>query len=358
MNNFEDNKEDFLKFLMFRESLVKGTANGYFSRLKLFSEWSNGKELTPQLVEDYMFYQRGLNKADGSINGFMWALKKYEKFLNEKYQTKFNVTEKFTALRPYKKQALVLSTEDIERLLFTKIYFKHNTPEWVKTDEILLDFTRALYYLGCRFSELQMLKVSSVDLNNRTLTIEHTKNKDIRVLPLQEELVRILKRRIGYKSSHELVFTNIKGGEIHSPDFIKNIKKRAFQAGIANPNLVHPHTLRHSFATHLATSGVELGELAYILGHRDPSTTYNTYIKWQVDKIRVAMDKLPILKKKISSRELFKNISNSIERMNIDRDRFAISINEKNDAIMVMVKEINPEQVGDGNILKLDEVIE
>ena len=323
------NKGDFLQYLEIRHGLVKETAIGYFSRIKVFLEWAGERKLDSSLLEEFLSYLRNKGYSEGTLNSFLFAVRKYEEYLLTRDGTESNITKGFKTRRPYKKAVEYLSVQEVEKLLNTRLTYKKHEERWEKTEDTLIAFTQSLYYLGCRFSELHQLVVRNVNLSDLTLVLEKTKNKEVRVLPIVEPLRAILKKQLKGKGRNDLVFTNMNGGPIHSPDFIKNIKKRAKVAGISDPDSVHPHMLRHSFATHLAEAGIELGELAYILGHSDPETTYNVYIKWQTHKIRIAMNKLPLARKHTPPIEIIRNVVEAFRGFRLEEDRrFSYKLDE------------------------------
>lgn len=172
---------------------------------------------------------------------------------------------------------------------------------------------RLLYGTGMRLSEGLNLRVKDIDFTNRTIFVRQGKGGKDRVVPLPESLVDALKTRIterqkmhdidraqgkadvelpnalekkyptaGREFAWQYVFAAaeystdprtgvIRRHHIHEKTIQRHVKEAARKAGILKPT--HPHTLRHSFATHLLESGYDIRTIQELLGHKDVSTT-------------------------------------------------------------------------------------
>jgi len=136
---------------------------------------------------------------------------------------------------------------------------------------------------GVREGERRNLKFEDIDFDNKTITIIKSKAKTFRVIPMNEEVEEVLQfLKVNYVTpyltSHEsylrkehqkeFVFCNEDGGSVQSI-------KRAFSNACKNAGLkgVSPHTLRHTFASHLVMSGVDLRTVQGLLGHKNIATT-------------------------------------------------------------------------------------
>jgi site-specific recombinase XerD len=143
-----------------------------------------------------------------------------------------------------------------------------------RRDNILL---KCLYYLGLRNSEASNLRIEDIDIINRTVKVVQGKGKKDRYVPIPgkfgEELKRFVRGREGY------LFSGRAGGRISDRHIRRIVKKWAEKAGVRKAEEVHPHTLRHSYATHLQNSGVPLNVIQNILGHaRLETTTIYTHL--------------------------------------------------------------------------------
>ena len=163
-----------------------------------------------------------------------------------------------------------LSVEEIARLI-----------EQPATDRALGLRDRALlelaYASGLRVSELCALPRSRVDLTERIVTVTGKGDKQ-RVVPFGGAAARALREwlergrpRLAPRAHHDVVFVNARGRPLSRMGFWKILRGIAREAGLATR--VHPHALRHSFATHLLQGGADLRVVQELLGHASVSTT-------------------------------------------------------------------------------------
>ncbi len=133
-----------------------------------------------------------------------------------------------------------------------------------------------LYATGLRVSELVGLKLGDLQLDVGYLTAFGKRSKQ-RIVPLGESALAELRRYLGLgrpfldKVGSRILFLNRGGKGLTRQGFWKIIKRRALEAGIHKK--ISPHTLRHSFATHLLENGADLRSVQTMLGHADISTT-------------------------------------------------------------------------------------
>lgn len=125
--------------------------------------------------------------------------------------------------------------------------------------------------LGMRFGEIADLKWKNVDFENRLITLEVTKNQDVRVLPMPDQIYSFLKSKSQPNQDEEYVFPSKDPSKRHPYSMIR----KAFQSVLKQLGLddVVFHSLRHTAASHLAMSGATQGELMEVLGHRSPVMT-------------------------------------------------------------------------------------
>jgi integrase/recombinase XerD len=164
----------------------------------------------------------------------------------------------------------LLSVDEVDRLLRQP---RLHTPRGIR-DAAMLE---VLYATGLRVSELVSLPMSAVRLAEGWIKVRGKGGKE-RLVPLGEQAVEHLRaylagpRELLARGSHPpQVFVNGRGGGMTRQGFWKLLRQYARQAGIAQP--ISPHTLRHSFATHLLERGADLRAVQDMLGHGDISTT-------------------------------------------------------------------------------------
>ncbi|MBU1077554.1 MAG: site-specific tyrosine recombinase XerD [Spirochaetes bacterium] len=135
-----------------------------------------------------------------------------------------------------------------------------------------------MYSAGLRVSELSNLKISRIHLNEKIIKIKGKGNKE-RIVPIGEKAVCLLEKYLQnsrpyfekINRENDFLFINFKGGRLSRISIWKLIKQYALKAGIHKN--ISPHTLRHSFATHLLNNGADLRSVQELLGHSDISTT-------------------------------------------------------------------------------------
>jgi integrase/recombinase XerD len=150
-----------------------------------------------------------------------------------------------------------------------------------------------LYACGFRVSELVNLKIVDLDFNEKVGNARQAKGKKDRIFNIPEFLIPDLKQRAEKQQSvaQEYLFTGPKG-RMSSRNLQKIVKKAAKKAGLQKE--VHPHTLRHSFATHLLENGNDIRMIQTLLGHSSLSTTeiYMHISTEQIRKIKSPIDSL------------------------------------------------------------------
>ncbi|MEI8301065.1 MAG: site-specific integrase [Chlamydiota bacterium] len=125
--------------------------------------------------------------------------------------------------------------------------------------------------LGMRFGEVADLQWKHIDFENRLITLEVTKNHDVRILPMPDQIYALLKDKKGQADKEEFVFPSRDPAKRDPYSMIR----KAFQSVLKELGLkdVVFHSLRHTAASHLAMGGATQGELMEVLGHRSPTMT-------------------------------------------------------------------------------------
>lgn len=163
--------------------------------------------------------------------------------------------------RPKKSRLLpsVISQQDIIRLLQRTTNLKHRT------------IIALLYSCGLRISELLNLKLADIDIERRQLFVKNSKGRKDRYVGLAESFLPLLSN---YLMSYcpKLYFAEGRDGNIYSAESIRAFLKSSCKSANIYKH-VTPHTLRHSYATHLLENGVDIRYIQTLLGHSRPETT-------------------------------------------------------------------------------------
>lgn len=234
------------------------TAKTYITQFTEFINHFPEKELNQLDELDIRAYSRYLVKLgrSGSLqNQAINAIKFY-------YEQVLNMPQRFYDIeRPRKEQKLptVLSKEEVQAMIQQTDNLKHKT------------ILTTMYSCGLRLSELLELRLTDLKRDRKLVLVRQGKGKKDRHTVLGAKTIGLLDRYIEEYKPEEFVFEG-QGGGPYSAKSVQNIvKTSAHRAGIRQ--IVSPHTLRHSFATHSLEAGVDLRYIQTALGHTSPKTT-------------------------------------------------------------------------------------
>jgi integrase/recombinase XerD len=259
------------------KGLAKNTVEAYSRDLRRLAEFLIDKgiaswpEVDSAQLRSYMAALRGAGLSARSVARHRVTLRRLYRFLEiEGLVGGESPVPKLLASAPARKLPQTLSGDDVRKLL--------SQPDGAAMlgarDQAMLEL---LYASGLRVSELVTLKTQQVDFQGNYLIVKG-KGSKVRAVPfgqwarrkLSSYLSDVRPRMLKGKSSPYL-FTNRSGAAMSRQGFWKLIRRYALIAGIEKR--VTPHTLRHSFATHLLEGGADLRSVQTMLGHADISTT-------------------------------------------------------------------------------------
>ena len=162
--------------------------------------------------------------------------------------------------RRARKLPMILSREEVKALLEAPRSLRHRT------------LLAVLYGTGVRVAEVTQLKLSDIDARRHVLWVRQGKGRRDRQTLLSEKLLELLRTYWRSERPTEWLFPSAKGGRPISPKAVYLACRSAAQAaGISKS--VHPHSLRHAFATHLLEAGINLRTIQILLGHANLETT-------------------------------------------------------------------------------------
>jgi integrase/recombinase XerD len=281
--------EEFLNYLSVERGLSDNTINAYRRDLYKYAKYlEEGRkrlhfdEVDKSDIRDYMMIQKEKGLSANSVSRNLVAIKVLHRFLVRDKYIKEDVSSILESPKLWKHLPQILSLSEIEQMLE-----KPNLRNWMGIrDKAVLEL---MYATGVRVSELVNLEVGNINLEVGFIKCIGKGNKE-RVIPLgrkaQEALRRYITktrpRLLKTDSANKYLFLSRLGKKISRQSFWKIIKKYALLAGIKKD--ITPHTLRHSFATHLLERGADLRIVQEMLGHADISTTQ---IYTHVDKERL-----------------------------------------------------------------------
>jgi len=191
------------------------------------------------------------------------------------------IVEDIKIAKKAKKLPTVLSKDEIRALI------KATPP---KRDRLIVEF---LYSSGCRVSEAVKLKEENINFKERIGAIKGGKGNKDRTIILSKEWLRRIKKHVDRKRVKTPYVFSKKNGKPLSTDTVQRIvKSAALKAGLLKR--VTPHTLRHSYATHLLEAGENIRKIQELLGHNDLSTTqiYTKVSMQELKKVKSPLDRL------------------------------------------------------------------
>lgn len=240
---------DFRRELEIRNFSVS-TVKSYINALQRFLEFSKNLPLNEGLVKDYV--QREIKlKNPSSVSHEIFAISFFFKNV---------LRQNIYVPRPKRNKTIpsILTREEVKDLLNNSSNLKHRL------------ILKLLYGCGLRVSEVLNLKKEDILFNENLIKISLSKGKKDRFVKLPDSLFSELKNYVSLLNS-QILFESTRGGKLTAATIQKIVKNSTKKAGIQKN--IHPHTLRHSFATHLLEAGTDLRIIQKLLGHSDIKTT-------------------------------------------------------------------------------------
>ena len=291
----DDALDRYLSHLTVERGLLPATLESYARDLREYLDWLAHKGLAglAQVTEAHVLqhlaalHKRGLSRASQARH--LAALRGLHKFANAEGITATDPAESVEAMRGSRPLPNFLGVEAVDRLLAQP---DAGTPQGAR-DKAMLE---VLYASGLRVSELVSLPLAAIDPALGVVRVRGKGGKE-RIVPVGERARETLaaylggarQKLLGQRRSPDL-FVTPRGGRMTRQGFWKLLARHAREAGIEER--VYPHTLRHSFATHLLERGADLRAVQAMLGHADIATTQ---IYTHVDRARLkkVMEKHP-----------------------------------------------------------------
>ncbi len=269
--------EAFTYFLRRECQLSDNTVAAYRRDLRRFLRWAKSQKGSPTSMDvrqlaDYVAWLHSRSLAPASIARHVASLRMYYRFLQLDGRVQDNPAELLGSQTLWKKIPEVIAPRLIDRFLRAP---RPRDPFPLR-DRALLEL---LYATGCRASEVSHLEVRNVHLKERYCLCEGKGSKQ-RILPLgaaaRQAIAEYLNRERGSLAAKAgspppWLLLSKSGRRLRREAIWEIVRKYARRAGL--PKRVSPHTLRHSFATHMLAGGADLREVQELLGHASIATT-------------------------------------------------------------------------------------
>ncbi len=263
--------KDYIDYIKYERKLSNETVESYHYDLKQFEDFLKKEKVditkvTQKIVEKYL---KTLEKLDAkTISRKITSLNNFYIFLLKDKKITKNPCEFID--RPKLKKSLpdTLTIEEVTNLL--------NIPLKTKYDYRNKAMLEIIYGTGLRISELISLTLRDIDLENDIIRCKGKGSKE-RIVPINDYAIHYLKLYLDkrglflIKGKNDYLFLNNHGLPMTRQGFFKNLQKILSEKGIKKK--VSPHTLRHSFATHMLSGGADLRSIQLLLGHSDITTT-------------------------------------------------------------------------------------
>ncbi len=268
--------EHFADYLTFERGLAERSVKAYHGdviRLIDFlieSGVDQPADVEHLTLREYIYRLKDEGLAPSSIRRALSSMRTYFSFLLEEGLIDADPTELLESPRAWRKLPTVLSLQEVGRVMESP---DEAHPEYWRDRAIL----EVLYATGMRVSELVGLKQADLDMEERLLRVRGKGGKE-RVIPFGGSAASAIERYVGdgrvrldRGEGEGILFLNRRGKPLTRMAIWTLVKEAAAAAGVQKR--VSPHTLRHTFATHLLEGGADLAAVQELLGHADISTT-------------------------------------------------------------------------------------
>lgn len=282
--------EEYLRFIQIEKGLSQNTIAAYRRDLNHYFNYLESQKITHldfvdrDTIQLWFGVLHDEGRSSKSIARFTSTVRSFHQFaLREKY-SKHDPTVLIETPKYERKLPDILTVDEVTRLLETPQLDKLNGYR----DRAMLEL---LYATGMRVSELIHIEVEDINLMMGFVKV-FGKGKKERIVPLGETVIEYLeyymqniRPKLLKKNVTHTLLLNVHGNPLSRQGVWKIIKQTGLKAGIYKS--LTPHTLRHSFATHLLENGADLRAVQEMLGHSDISTTqlYTHVSSTQIRKI-------------------------------------------------------------------------
>jgi len=269
--------KEYLSVLKLEKNLSENSLSAYRNDLNKFLQYAADdgitdlNDISASLISKYFQIQRKVGLGSTTSARYLSSLNGFYKFLIDNKYVTANPMDKIPSAKISRNLPLVLSFYEIEKIL--------DCPDTGNKlglrDKAVLE---TLYSCGLRVSELINLKNSDLFFSEEVIRVLGKGNKE-RIVPIGSSAVSWINEYLqksrplmeSKAKSGNIVFLNSRGTKLSRMSVWKIVDRYSKEAGVEKE--VHPHTFRHSFATHLLEGGADLRAVQEMLGHSDISTT-------------------------------------------------------------------------------------
>jgi integrase/recombinase XerD len=288
-----DHLNDFLTYLSAEKGLSRNTVESYHFDLRKFRESLSSRSrdfasFTKADIIDFIEKLRDEGYSASSICRFLSTVKSLCKYLLIENIIKEDPSENLQSPKRWERLPKSLSVSEVRAFLDLSSSMDLSEPAAIR-DYVMFEL---LYSSGLRVSELISLKLEDINFDAGFVRVLGKGSKE-RIVPLHMRAIERVKEYISRqrpeilkKKRSPYIFVTRRGGPMTRQRFWQTIKALGRKLGIE----ISPHTIRHSFATHLLEGGADLRSLQKMLGHADISTT-QIYTKVTTDRLKQVYSK-------------------------------------------------------------------
>jgi len=257
----------FSEYLLYQKGLSQNTVDSYKSDLTKLSNYLQNQDLSKTTIDNFFIDMSEFNYSSSTKKRMHSSIKNFLKYINENEDYE-SIDISDIKLKSSKKLPEVLSITDIENMIN---FYNHET-YLDSRNRTVID---VLYSTGCRVSELCDINISDIDLDEKYLKLKGKGSKQ-RIVPIGSMLYKNLLQYLNIRETFlqnrgEPLFLSKSKNKLDRTAVFRIIKKTAKNISLQTD--VHPHTLRHSAATHMLEGGCDLRTVQEFLGHSSVSTT-------------------------------------------------------------------------------------
>ncbi|MCF7928040.1 MAG: tyrosine recombinase [Spirochaetales bacterium] len=277
MKNGNDMVHEYLEYLSSIKNLSPATVRAYRHDLESYRGFLDGRgvEIGAESLRDVRAYIAELSRkqlSERTINRNLSAVRSFYDFARRSGKIETNPLDGQRGIHEKSRLPAVFFQEEIDTLIDSI----QENGFWSIRDRCILEF---LYSTGCRVAELVAINITDIDLKRGTVRVTGKGNKQRQVF-LGERSLDILRRYLDERPQRvdrvdpdamPALFLNQRGRRIGSRGVFYILRRRMSAAGLLKT--AGPHTLRHSFATHLLDNGADIRTVQELLGHESVSTT-------------------------------------------------------------------------------------
>ena len=285
-----DAVDRYHQYVMVEKGLSRQTWASYLEDLQAFFNYFETKKTTDDLEEtdlyEFLKHELSIGHSVSTALRRLSSTRSFYLFLKKDGLFNGNILDIETPKKP-KHLPNCLTEDEVDRLL--------SAPN-METDSGIRDkaMLETMYSSGLRVSELLNLKKGQVNLKQGIITVfgKGAKERKVPIADYAVEYINLYIKEVRNKSEHknsDYLFLNKQGNPLSRVYFFKQVKKYSELAGITTT--VSPHTLRHSFATHLLNHGAQLRIVQGMLGHTNIATT-QIYTHVSTEKLKSDYDKI------------------------------------------------------------------